>query len=283
MSDDYKKRTNSAQLPSPAEVLDILKNESQREALRYDFVEKNTSVFDALRELAVQANVDVKWIETYATLEVTDLFSQINTAHEQLTNYVIDHPEHTALYIKVFEALVIPDDTTPSDALFVFGAATNARIDRAIELYTQGIAPKILISGKSPHYVEGQVSEAQRMATYAVEQGIPPSQLLLEEESITLPDNVKRSIDLLESLDWKPASLTIISTNFVLTRAYMEWYKFCPWDITIHAVSAHPQSKKFTAQHWTEDPKTIALVLNEYIKLIVESKIDLMHLEGEVV
>ncbi len=118
------------------------------------------------------------------------------------------------------------------------------------------------------------------MATVAIEKGVPLKTLLLEEHSVTLPDNVKRTLDLLESIPWQLASLTIVATNFVLQRARMDWYKFTPWDIQIKAIAAHPQSLKFTEDGWYKDSESIALVLNEYAKLVLESKIDLIRQAG---
>ena len=283
MADHYNQRTDSTQLPSSTELLDILTKESQRKAVRFDFIQKNNALFDAHRKLTEKANSDDSWIDQYETLPLTTLVHMIDKNHADIALYIERHQDEKDTYIELYDALTPKIQQAKTDALFVFGAATNARIERAIELYNQGVAPKIIISGNSPHYVEGSQSEASRMATFAEEQGIPREDLVLEESSITLPDNVKRTIDLLESMDWHPSSLTIIATNFVLTRAVMEWYKFCPWEITIIPIAAHPQSSKFTAEGWFVDPATVSLVLNDYAKIILESKIDLMRRYGEIV
>jgi hypothetical protein len=88
---------------------------------------------------------------------------------------------------------------------------------------------------------------------------------------------VKRSIDLLFTLNWKPASVTLIATDFVLSRAKMDWYKFAPWDVEIKVVAPRSQSANFTKEGWYKNEKTVALVLNEYAKLIIETKVDLMR------
>ncbi len=118
------------------------------------------------------------------------------------------------------------------------------------------------------------------MANYGVENGVHIDDIILEENSVTLPDNVKRTIDLLEMMRWHPRSLTIVATDFVLTRARFEWYKFCPWDIAITPIAARPQSPYLNTKNWSKDETAIALVLNEYAKIIIESKMDLIKREN---
>jgi uncharacterized SAM-binding protein YcdF (DUF218 family) len=282
MTDPYTPRTDSTQLPSAHELLDILTKESQRKAVRFDFIQRNNVIFGVHRKLSKLANSDDSWIDQYRELPLAELVSKVDQNHAELARYIQEHPSEQTLYQAFYRALIPNEKSAKTDAIFVFGAASNARIERAIELYNDGIAQKIIISGNSPHYLEGVQSEASRMADFAIEKGIPKDHLILEQASVTLPDNVKRTIDLFEVMNWRPAALTIVATNFVLTRATMEWYKFCPWDITIVPVAAYPQSSKFTAEGWYNDSSTIALVLNDYAKIVLESKIDLMRRDGEI-
>jgi len=279
---DYKPRTDSIELPSAVELLDILTKESQRKAVKFDFIQTHDHVFDAHRELTKLAGADDSWIESYPEDTLDELKQKVDENHAQLATYIDSHPELSELYERVYNALIPAQDESPSEVLFVFGAASNTRAERAVELYKQGVAPKIIISGNSPHYKETHQSEAARMAEFIVQQGVPETVLTLEEQSITLPDNVKCTLDLLERQNWRPQSITLIATNFVLTRATMEWYKFCPWDIKIKAVAAHPRSDKFTPSGWWKNADTIALVLNEYVKLVIESRIDLMRRDGDI-
>lgn len=275
------RRTSGAQLPSAKELFAILDSESPRKAVRFDFLATHPEIFAAHHTLSKQANSSDDWIETYASIDLEELLVSIESNHKTLAEYILHNPSQQALYEKLYTSLIPEEDTSTSDTLFVFGAQTNARILRAIELYKAEVAPKIIISGNRPFYKETDESEAARMAAFAVENGVLSESLLLEEKSITLPDNVKRTLDLLESKQWKPLSVTLVATDFVLQRARMEWYKFTPWDITIKTIAAAAQSTRFTKEGWCTDKETIALVLNEYAKLVIESKIDLMRMESE--
>jgi hypothetical protein len=272
----YIKRKSGAQLPTADELMDILRKESLRKSLRFDYLDHHQSIFDAHKKLSALAGSDDSWIDTYKDVDLAELVERINKNHEDLATYITSRPEHDELYQEVYTNLVPEQDVRESDALFVFGATSNARIERAVELYDQGVADRIIISGNRPHYSDNDISEASRMAGVAEGLGVPCSSILLEEEAITVPDNVKRSIDVLLSRSWEPSRLTIIATDFVLSRAMMEWYKFTPWDIEVRPVAAHAQSAQFTKEGWYKDENSRAVVLNEYAKLILETKIDLI-------
>lgn len=80
------------------------------------------------------------------------------------------------------------------DTLLVLGGGVNAdgslpplarrRVERAAELFRRGAAPRVILSGRcglmrrDPH-----VTEAQAMAAYATELGVPRAALLIEDRS----------------------------------------------------------------------------------------------------
>lgn len=275
----HKARTSSVELPSAHELRDILTKESARKAVYFDYLSNNRDVFDTHRQLAQLAGANDGWTVAYPTIPLEQLTRLISDTHVQISQYIQKNNSDYLLYEKLYEALVPKQDETTSDAIFVFGSQSDARIMRAIELYKDGIAPKIIVSGKGPHYKEIHDTEAGRMAKVAQENGVPIESLVIEDKSITIPDNVKRTLDFFESTSWRPSSLTIIATDFVLRRAEMDWYKFSPWPIDIKPVAARSQSQKFTKDNWYKHSDSIGLVLNEYAKLILESKIDLLRLD----
>jgi len=273
---DYVLRTSGAQLPSARELLHILEKESQREAVRFDYLQKKAHIFDAHRELSKLAGADDGWIDDYPSLSLKEVVGSINHAHLVMKTYIEQNNE-ASLYSEVFSSLVPEQRMQKSEAIFVFGSQSNARVERAVELYKQGIAPKIILSGKGPHYRDHEISEAERMAQFAVGSGVPREALILENSSVTVPDNVKRSLDLMEVLNWRPKSLTIIASSFVLQRGMMEWYKFPPEPMDILPVAAKAISPHLNAENWHRNAESVALVLNEYAKLVLESKIDLLR------
>ncbi len=81
------------------------------------------------------------------------------------------------------------DDRDPVDAIVVMGAAQydgrpspqlEDRLDHAVELWPQGVAPTIVVTGGNRP--GDRFTEAGASAQYLVEQGIPESAILLEDQ-----------------------------------------------------------------------------------------------------
>jgi uncharacterized SAM-binding protein YcdF (DUF218 family) len=79
------------------------------------------------------------------------------------------------------------DQAGPADAIVVLGTAQfngypgpvlRARLDRALDLYWQGLAPLIIVTGGR---MQGdQFTEAEAAQTYLIDAGVPPEAILLE-------------------------------------------------------------------------------------------------------
>lgn len=116
-----------------------------------------------------------------------------------------------------------------ADAIVVLGSGVNpdgsvppvakTRIDLAVELYRNGIAPRVICSGKYGLMVleEPDLSEAAAMAEYAAVQGIPRRALLLEEDSRdTLGNAYFTKSKFLQPNGW--TSLRVITSDYHLFR-----------------------------------------------------------------
>ncbi|WP_375769409.1 YdcF family protein [Archangium gephyra] len=112
----------------------------------------------------------------------------------------------------------------PADILVVLGArvlpggepssALRARIEKAVELYHQGLAPRLLFSGGVGLHPP---SEARVMRDLAVRLGVPPEACLLEEQSHSTEQNARFSSDLLRSLGAR--RVVVVSDPYHLLRA----------------------------------------------------------------
>ena len=267
-------RTNNIDLPDAKEVWQILAKESQRSSCRDDFLNKNPALFDAYRQLATRASADATWTNHFSHLDLEELIRRIEVSSRSISSFIQSHPEHSHLYDALFDSLARQDAPSASDAIFVFGSPSDARVHKAIQLYQDGFAPKIILSGRGPHYSVSDESEAERMARAAFSAGVPRSAVLIEPASVTLPDNVKRTIDMLEQIDWRPKKIIIIAATYILGRASMEWYKFAPWDVDIYAVSPDNLPPAFTKQGWHLQDTGVRTLLNEYSKIIIELRVD---------
>lgn len=108
-----------------------------------------------------------------------------------------------AVCILVLGAAVRPDGT-PSLML-------RDRLDKGIELYHQGVAPKLLLSGDNgqEHYDEVNV-----MKQYALEQGVPAEDIFLDHAGFSTYESIYRAQAI-----FQVKSMIIVTQEYHLYRA----------------------------------------------------------------
>lgn len=270
-------RTSNAELPSASELWEILAKESQRLAVHYDYLKLHPDIFVSFKELCRKNGAEYDWVDAYEQMDLVELDAHLLACFSKLEAGILNTSD--PLCDHVYDSLVVGRIPEKSDAIFVFGSPNDLRIRKAIELYKANFSEKIVISGHGPFYATHTQSEAERMAEVAVGEGVPESALLLEPEAITIPDNVKRTLDLFEKVEFKPAKLIIVASPFVLRRCEMDWYKFTPWNIETIPTVSDSGSYDLTKEGWTTTSRGVRVVLNEYAKLIFETKMDLLRHE----
>ncbi|MEA3357607.1 MAG: YdcF family protein [Patescibacteria group bacterium] len=156
-----------------------------------------------------------------------------------------------------------------SDLILVFGSSDLSRIEKGVELWKAGVAPILMISGGQPYYKEQKVPEAVTFARHALSLGVPKCALLLEPNSISLADNVKTSLCLLDALgfDYSKNGITSVVVWFGQRRVYYHLMKFSQPGVQIHRVNTSLDSGKLTVNHWFKSDFGIRVVFNEFVKM----------------
>ena len=100
------------------------------------------------------------------------------------------------------------DERTQADAIVVMGAAQYdgrpspvfaARLDHAIALYHDGVAPRLIVTGGKR---EGdRTTEAASARSYAIEHGVPENAILSEDASRTTLQSIRRVAALMRDKD----------------------------------------------------------------------------------
>jgi uncharacterized SAM-binding protein YcdF (DUF218 family) len=115
------------------------------------------------------------------------------------------------------------DEARAVDAIVVLGAAQyngrpsnvlSARLDHALDLYEQGLAPRIVVTGGR---AEGDAySEAESGFMYLEERGVPGSAILMETQGRDTWASMQGVADVLENTD--AHRILIVSDGFHLLR-----------------------------------------------------------------
>lgn len=88
------------------------------------------------------------------------------------------------------------------------------RVNKGIELFKNGTAPKILFTGSS---VGNKCNEAEVMADYAISMGIADSCIIKESQALNTYQNAFYSVTTMEKLGLKSAA--IVTSEFHVKRA----------------------------------------------------------------
>lgn len=268
-------RKSNLELPLLDELYQLMALESQRQTIRHDFLTIYPGIYTAYQKLAIEYEIDTSWVVSWRNKSFDEVALAIRVTTDQMSKVLLDGVPHE-MYDALFDALAIGGEPVQADGIFVFGSSSDARIKRAVELYHDGIAQKLYLSGHKPYYSENQLPEAERMREYAIHAGVPHENIIYESNSIMLPDNVKTMLDDPNFMQAKPHRLVIVATTYILRRAQLEWYRFAPWNMEIIPISAHEDdvSEALRRDTWFQSERGVRQLLNEYAKITFEHCMD---------
>lgn len=147
----------------------------------------------------------------------------------------------TALYVALYE----PSETAPEGAAIValagnvgangvLGGETEARVQKAVELYEAGAAPLLVMTGGPKTGNSPPLAEAMR--DYAVAAGVPAEAILVDSASHSTLQNALFTSDFAE-LD-KTAPIIIVTHRYHLPRANAS-FRWAGFD-TVISTAADP-------------------------------------------
>lgn len=114
-------------------------------------------------------------------------------------------------------------DGRPSDAL-------ADRVRTGCELYQQGLVKRLIFSGGPG---DGSISEPQGMLKMAVDLGIPPSTILLDEQGVNTQATVRHTQPIIEATSSKRA--LVVSHDYHLPRVKLAYQRA---GVTVYTVPA---------------------------------------------
>jgi len=89
---------------------------------------------------------------------------------------------------------------------------------RATELYHQGIAPLIIVSGYANSHTDNVTSEAELMAKTATELGVPKNAIILDQNASNTGENIINSAKILNERKTPPQNVILVHKPFMTRR-----------------------------------------------------------------
>jgi uncharacterized SAM-binding protein YcdF (DUF218 family) len=117
-----------------------------------------------------------------------------------------------------------------SDCIFVLGSHDLRVAERGAELYLEGWAPLLILSGGLGNLTEGLWSEAEadKFAAVAESMGVPREAMLIENKSTNTGENILLTQELLKEKGLHPQSFLVVQKPYMERRSYATFKKRWP-------------------------------------------------------
>src|SRR5688572_13768599 len=117
-----------------------------------------------------------------------------------------------------------------ADCILALGSHDLRVADRAAELYLEGWAPLVIMSGGLGNLTKGMWSEteADQFATIAVKKGVPARAILIENESTNTGENILFTQRLLKQNGLDPHTFIVVQKPYMERRSYATFKKHWP-------------------------------------------------------
>jgi|GEM_PF-3436844 len=201
-----------------------------------------------------------------ASLKTEDVQKVVTESFGKISSFDKFSLEQQEALCVLWDYLSESDPIEKCDLIFCFGGQGEDRVNKAIELYKQGYAPKILFTGQKASYMTNvDASEADYYAQKAVDAGIPLDALILENEAINTVENAVKSVKLLREMDFLPQSIILINHSFQMRRSYLTFKTNADWNPKLMRLAVN--AEKYTKDNYYKDIEGWSFVFYEYIKL----------------
>jgi hypothetical protein len=261
----------TSQLPSSDELRQIMSAEAVR-AVPATKRAAHYPDFSTFVELLGYFDLDTSLMTTNWTEDVW-LNERCLERGEKLMQQLVDrlvaatHADQLLKHLyRLYDYLAEEDPVEPVELIFVFGAKTPLRIQKAVELYQAGFGQRLVLSGRSSFSSSAEQSEAEIYKAYAIQQGVPETAILTETQSITVPDNVRSSLNLFDELSIQPKTILLVNSPYVQRRGWCLFKKYTEDNVRIIRQNCGT-AERFSRELWYRTEEGIRVVANEYIKM----------------
>ncbi|GAA4743719.1 YdcF family protein [Flavisolibacter ginsenosidimutans] len=131
---------------------------------------------------------------------------------------------------KVWNYHLLHDALVKSDCILVLGSHDTRVAERGAELYLQGFAPFIVMSGGLGRLTKESFTqpEAFLFAQIAMKHGVPKEAILIEDKSTNTGENVIFSRKLLIANGCHPSSVILVQKPYMERRSFATFKKIWP-------------------------------------------------------
>ncbi len=140
-------------------------------------------------------------------------------------------PSETLLLAKIlWDYLHMNHRLEKSDCILALGSHDLRVAERAAELYLEGWAPLLILSGGLGNLTKEIWSEpeADQFAAIAVKKGVPAENILIENKSTNTGENILFTQNLLAQKEINPSSFIVVQKPYMERRSFATFKKHWP-------------------------------------------------------
>lgn len=117
-----------------------------------------------------------------------------------------------------------------ADCILALGSHDLRVADRAAELYLQGWAPLVIMSGGLGNLTQNMwtESEADQFAAIAIRKGVPENAILVENKSTNTGENILFTQQLLQQKGINPQKFILVQKPYMERRSFATFKKHWP-------------------------------------------------------
>ncbi len=163
------------------------------------------------------------------------------------------------LAITIWNYMHMRQDLHPVDAIFVLCSLDTRVAERAAELYAQGYAPWVIVSGGFGVLTKDRFTkpEAEVFADILTANGVPEDKIIIENQSTNTGENIRFTNELLHKLGHVFASFILVQKPYMERRTYATFKKQWPDSETQISVTSPEISYD---EYFTDDmPKDLVI------------------------
>lgn len=164
----------------------------------------------------------------------------------------------------ITDFVFVQTEIQPADIILVPGGSYPQQIEKAAELYHQGMAPYILPSGGYNSYINEV--EWVYMRRIALELGIPEDAILKEDQAKNTFDNAIYSWEVIKSMKIKVKSAIMVCKGQHSRRALLSYQTAFPQEIKF-MVTTVMDDRVISEENWFLKEEKIKLVMIEVEKI----------------
>ncbi len=123
---------------------------------------------------------------------------------------------------EIFIVLCSNDILKKSDAIILLEGDGFNRLEKTIDLFKQGWAPKIVVSGGYDNETKGSIN-GDKLIPVLLKNGIDKENIIYEKDSMHTDEQANNVIDLCIKFNWK--KIILVASNYHQYRAYFTFFR----------------------------------------------------------